>query len=475
MKTLTTISIVLLNIFVSFSQTITEFSNEKYIDIEKVNKNLTAYSNKSYTNIVADKTKPTITIYTNTKIKYENSAIIKGKVYDASGVKSIKINGYKISFDKSGNFEYNVGLTNIKNIFTIVATDNNDNTKSEKITLTKFGETKKPILTITNNFDNEQLSPFVLRGEAKDDNQILKVIYILNNGDKIEISDKNGAFSKKIELPKKENTLTIKATDMYRNETVLNYTVKRKNLITRNEKDYAIFFAVNDYNQLQGGKLSKPINDAKEIADILEDKYGYKCVIKNNPTRKTIREVLKNQTKNFDNNGQLLIFFSGHGGVYDNDNGYFTPKDLDTDDVSATCYSYSDLRTYIKRLKVKHVLVYIDACYSAYIDPKGLQKGVTPPFGIKIKKSNEQIIVDDSKLFRTRKYISSDSEGSTTPDKSKLTQKLIEGLNALHKEKNVFTLQDLATKYLLKAKVKPRIGNLDDNEENATYIFVTKQ
>ena len=113
--------------------------------------------------------------------------------------------------------------------------------------------------------------------------------------------------------------------------SILNYLPPRPN------KDYALFFAVNDYQPGSGfDDLSKPIENAEAIAKELHDRYGFETEVVKNPTLDQISAKLqeyqsfyaKNPQGEYPSTGQLLIYFTGHGIAEDN-NGYFVPANGD--------------------------------------------------------------------------------------------------------------------------------------------------
>jgi len=91
-------------------------------------------------------------------------------------------------------------------------------------------------------------------------------------------------------------------------------------------KDYALFFAVNDYDHWQD--LTQPISDVELIAKDLKDLYGFETEIVRNPDRTTILTTIeKYRAKTYAADGQLLVFFSGHGEFNESTKqGYFVPK-----------------------------------------------------------------------------------------------------------------------------------------------------
>ncbi len=82
----------------------------------------------------------------------------------------------------------------------------------------------------------------------------------------------------------------------------------------RKGKDFALFFAVNQYQSSRLTTLENPIADAKGIAEILKTTYGFDTKVVENPTYEIIEKTLAEYSRNFasgrfDKDGQLLIFF----------------------------------------------------------------------------------------------------------------------------------------------------------------------
>lgn len=65
----------------------------------------------------------------------------------------------------------------------------------------------------------------------------------------------------------------------------------------RKDKDYALFFAVNQYDKMR--LLSNPIRDAEAIAKELENQYGFNTEVVENPTLDQIEQKLKTYQKQF--------------------------------------------------------------------------------------------------------------------------------------------------------------------------------
>ena len=97
----------------------------------------------------------------------------------------------------------------------------------------------------------------------------------------------------------------------------------------RTGKDYAIFFANQDYRSHPNfGNLKNPIKDAKAIAQELEEMYGFETKVYEDYNQDQIFKVLERwQERSFGEKDQLFVFFSGHGAFREfNKTGYFVPK-----------------------------------------------------------------------------------------------------------------------------------------------------
>jgi Caspase domain len=126
-------------------------------------------------------------------------------------------------------------------------------------------------------------------------------------------------------------------------------------LMPRPNKDYALFFAINDYDHWED--LANPISDAEAVAKDLKDLYGFETEIVRNPDKKTIQDKIEAyRKKTYAKDAQLLIFFSGHGEFNeDSRQGYFVPKNGDKNDAHGDSYlEYEGLKRKITTLPCNH-------------------------------------------------------------------------------------------------------------------------
>jgi uncharacterized caspase-like protein len=130
--------------------------------------------------------------------------------------------------------------------------------------------------------------------------------------------------------------------------------------------DYGPYFALvignNNYKHLPQLKTAQ--NDAKEVAEILQDQYGFKVSLIMDAKRSDILLALNNLRWNLTHHDNLLIYYAGHGWLdKEADEGYWLPVDAQKNNMIAWV-SNSSITASLRALKAKHVLIVADSCYS---------------------------------------------------------------------------------------------------------------
>lgn len=129
---------------------------------------------------------------------------------------------------------------------------------------------------------------------------------------------------------------------------------------------HALVIGIDDYN-IDLGKLDTPINDAKYISNLLLNKYKFEVTTLINPTRIEIIEAIENYRNNLEFNDNLLIYYAGHGDLdKEGDEGYWLPTDA-SKNSQANWIPNSWIKTQLKAMKAKHVLIIADSCFSAAV------------------------------------------------------------------------------------------------------------
>ena len=243
----------------------------------------------------------------------------------------------------------------------------------------------------------------------------------------------------------------------------------------RKPKDYALFFAVNNYESSSMDALRMPISDAEKIAAELTNNYGFACEIVRNPTLSDIQKKLNEYRLDFangrrDRTGQLFVYFTGHGKV-EYDEGYFLPTDTKPDFLSGSAMSYSIYRKMMDNIPCKHILVAIDACYSGTFDPKYGSKD-PPIFGTRTGELGERdkLILEHDKST-TRLFFTSAATDQTTPDRSSFAKKLLEALKSRGGEDDILTSSETFT-FLENASPRPRRGEFGVDEAGSSFLFI---
>ncbi|MDX1943592.1 MAG: SUMF1/EgtB/PvdO family nonheme iron enzyme [Saprospiraceae bacterium] len=255
------------------------------------------------------------------------------------------------------------------------------------------------------------------------------------------------------------------------------FSFKNDESLPRPNKDYALFFAVQDYDKW--GKLRNPIKDAEAIAKELKDLYGFDTLIVRNPTKNQIYDKLEAyRQRKYADDAQLLIFFSGHGD-YDaaTQEGFFIPKDGKLQDSYQDSYlPHTRLERQINSIPCKHILLAIDACYSGTFD-KAIalsrdNSNFTRP-GASDVNQQRQLFIDRALKYQSRLYLTSGAK-ERTPDPSEFARQFLAGLRNFGGDDQVLTFSELCG-YMEKANPTPRFGEFEGNEPGGNFLFILKE
>ncbi len=182
-----------------------------------------------------------------------------------------------------------------------------------------------------------------------------------------------GHYVKAIRLNTGMNTINIKATDNAGNTVSIDYNIVctyQYDINLNGGKYYALFVAVNDYQDPNIPDLTNPISDATKLIQTLENDYMFDSTniyFLKNPTRSQIINTLDQLSNTLTNRDNLLIFYAGHG-FWDEfkEIGYWMPSDAKINDKS-TWLRNSTVKDYIGAINSLHTLLITDACFSGSI------------------------------------------------------------------------------------------------------------
>ena len=125
---------------------------------------------------------------------------------------------------------------------------------------------------------------------------------------------------------------------------------------------HALIIGIDDYRNLPN--LTSAVNDARAMAEVLKEQYGFKVTLLIDPTRGDIIDAFDDFRAVLGFKDNLLIYYAGHGWLdEDSDEGYWLPVDAKPD-RRTNWVSNATLTSTLKALAAKHVMVLADSCYS---------------------------------------------------------------------------------------------------------------
>jgi len=128
---------------------------------------------------------------------------------------------------------------------------------------------------------------------------------------------------------------------------------------------HAIVIGNSLYHYMES--LDTPSNDAKEIAKLLKDRYGFQVQLLLDATREQIMVALHDAKRTLTPQDNLLIYYAGHGDV-DATSGRAFWLGVEADrDTRAGWLEADHVRAKIKEMNAKHVLLVADSCFSGAI------------------------------------------------------------------------------------------------------------
>jgi len=125
---------------------------------------------------------------------------------------------------------------------------------------------------------------------------------------------------------------------------------------------HALVIGNNAYKNLP--KLQTAVTDAKGVAKVLGEQYGFDVQLLLNATRNDILDALDDYRERLKVQDNLLIYYAGHGVLdEDSDRGYWLPVDARSNRRSGWV-SNASITDSMRALDAKHVMVVADSCYS---------------------------------------------------------------------------------------------------------------
>jgi len=128
----------------------------------------------------------------------------------------------------------------------------------------------------------------------------------------------------------------------------------------------ALIIGINDYKDPKIPDLETAINDAKAMAELLRERYGFqvKLLLNQKATKEAIYRALRNLASSSKPDDSVLIYYAGHGDLDKTyDDGWWIPADAKGGN-SVTYLDNGQVQKSMRSMKARHVLLVSDSCYS---------------------------------------------------------------------------------------------------------------
>ena len=130
-------------------------------------------------------------------------------------------------------------------------------------------------------------------------------------------------------------------------------------------RDHALIIGNSNYQKY--ALLDTPVNDARDVKDLLERRYSFNVKLLIDATRDQIMTALHEETLTLGPQDNLLIYYAGHGAVDGSPERAFWLGVDANPDTRAGWLEADHIRAKIKEMRAKHVLLVADSCFSGAI------------------------------------------------------------------------------------------------------------
>ena len=159
---------------------------------------------------------------------------------------------------------------------------------------------------------------------------------------------------------------------------------------------YALVIGNDDHEFLPDLKTAQA--DARAVAEVLQDRYGFTVELLLNATRRDILQALGTLRRKLTENDNLLVYYAGHGVIDEaTERGYWLPVDAE-EDSDVNWISNARLTDALKATDAWHALVVADSCYSGT-----LVRGIPAP----VKGGERGKLLERLALKKSRTVLSS--------------------------------------------------------------------
>jgi uncharacterized caspase-like protein len=162
---------------------------------------------------------------------------------------------------------------------------------------------------------------------------------------------------------------------------------------------HALVIGNNNYRQIR--KLRTAVNDAREVASILEKSYGFKVTLLLDADRYQILSAMNSLRERLTEKDNLLIYYAGHGVREEKTGrGYWLPVDAETGN-NANWISNVDVSDILNIMNVQQLLVVADSCYAGVLSRDAMVNLEAPVSEAERLKLMQQMAQKRSRMVMT--------------------------------------------------------------------------
>lgn len=301
---------------------------------------------------------------------------IKGKIFDESNLKSLKVNNIPVPFVQNEDmyeFFTSVDVSKV-DLITVTALDVYGNMKNVTYTIERT-EIDAPKIAILAPYasDNGEIyletsDPAIYVEGKIADESLIKSILIDGVSASFKLDENNPRFSATINVVNK-NKFSVQASDIYGNVTEQDFILNREgiSLLENNPmgKTWVVFVENSNYESFPS--LDGPSKDVTLMRSALARYDVHKIIHKKDLSKKDMEKFFSIELRDLIRSNRveaLLVWYAGHG-KFINETGYWIPVDAKRDD-EFTYFNISALRASLQSYSniVTHVLIITDACES---------------------------------------------------------------------------------------------------------------
>jgi uncharacterized caspase-like protein len=134
-------------------------------------------------------------------------------------------------------------------------------------------------------------------------------------------------------------------------------------------KQWAVFIAIDKYQDRGGAKLDHPVKDARELHKIISGNFivdNLRELYDDKASAEGIRMLFEELQKEVGKDDSVFVFHAGHGYRDDRtDKGAWIPSDAGSNRFRKDGWiGHDEIRSYLDKLPAKHVFLISDSCFS---------------------------------------------------------------------------------------------------------------